>query len=76
MIFMFFLSTAPPISDLGQVQVSLRQQVWVMFGHQSNHVVKHLVLLIHGDGQVRLLHCRKQPANIPVTHTVDCIALH
>lgn len=51
---------------LGQVEVGLSQQVGVMFGHQANNIIKHTVLLVHGDGEVRLLHCGKQPV---CTHT-------
>lgn len=42
--------------------MGLSQQVRVMFGYQTNDIVKHPVLLVHGDGKVRLLHCSKQPA--------------
>ena len=55
---------------LCQVQVGLRQQVRVMFGHQANHIIKHPVLLVHGYGEVGLLHCGKQPARTRTrTHT-------
>lgn len=50
-------------SHLGEVKMRLGQQVWVMFGHEANDLVKHLVLLVHGDGEVDLLHSRQQPEN-------------
>lgn len=57
-----YCSLAHSVLYLGQVEVGLRQQVGMMFGHQADNVIKHPVLLIHGDGEIRLLHCGKQPA--------------
>ena len=56
----------PSEPHLGQEQVGLAQQVRVMFGHHANHIIEHAVLLVHGDGEVRLIHCGKQPV---CTHT-------
>lgn len=51
-------------ANLGQVQVGLGQQVGVIFGHQANDIIKHPVLLVHGDSEVRLLNCGKEPAYV------------
>lgn len=59
---LFFCSSCSQHQDhLGQVQVGLCQQVGVMFGHQANNIIKHSVLLVHGYGEVRLLHRGKEP---------------
>lgn len=74
--FHFVLSSCfdillPVGTHLGQMQVSLRQQVRVMFGHHPNDIIKHLVLLVHGDGQVRLLHGREQSGAAQTQHRHD-----
>ena len=57
-------------ANLGQVQVGLGQQVGVIFGHQADDIIKHPVLLVHGDSEVRLLDCGKEPIYIHTeTHT-------
>lgn len=74
------VSSRARVWDLGQVQVGLVEQVRVMLGHQADHVIKHPVLLIHGDGQVWLLHHGVQPAVRTHIHThararTDCSKL-
>ena len=46
---------------LGQMDVGLLQEVCVVAGHQADHVVVHLVLLVHGDGLVGLVYGGKEP---------------
>lgn len=50
-------------SYLGQVHVGLFEKLGVIVGHQADHVVKHAVLFVHGDGEVHLLHHREESAN-------------
>lgn len=50
-------------SHFGEVEMRLGQQVGVMLRHQANDVIKHLVLLVEGDGEVDLVDRGQQSAN-------------
>lgn len=45
------------------MEVRILQQVSVIDLHQSHHVPKHPLLLIHGDRRIRLLYSNVQPVN-------------
>lgn len=43
------------------MNVSLLEQLFVVFGNQTDHVIVELFLLVHGDGHIRLSNSAEQP---------------
>lgn len=56
---MFFVTLH--VLNLGQVNMRLLQQVFVMYGDQTDHVIVHFFVLVHGDGQIWFIYSGKEP---------------
>lgn len=48
-------------AHLAQMEVRVTEKVWVVLPYQADHVIIHLVLFEHGNGEIRLFHCHIQP---------------
>lgn len=51
------------LSNLGQMNVCFLQQVFVMCGDQTDHVVVHFFVLVHGDCQIWFIYSGKEPTD-------------